>query len=73
MPALNATTTAIFSSVGIVPGDIYSVFVSLIGQAVSFGLWLIQVAWPFLLAIALISVLWGLANHYRHASGASGR
>jgi hypothetical protein len=73
MPALNATTTEIFRSVGINPTEIYNTFTALIGTAVSFGLWLIQVAWPFLLAIALISVLWGLANHYRHASGASGR
>jgi len=64
MPSLNATTTAVFNSVGISASDIYSTFVSLIGTAVSFGLWLIQVSWPFLLAIAFIYLMWRLAHKF---------
>lgn len=65
MPALGATTTATFASVGISATEIYSVFVSLVGSAVSMGLWLIQVSWPFLLTIAFIYVMWKLASMYR--------
>jgi len=64
MPTLDATTTAVFSSVGINASTIYDVFTGLIGTAVSFSLWLIQVSWPFLLAIGLIYLLWGLAHKY---------
>lgn len=64
MPALNATTTAVFSSIGLDASDIYDVFVGLVGTAVSFGLWLIQVAWPFLLGIAFIYLMWRLAHKF---------
>lgn len=64
MPTLNATTTAVFSSIGLTASDIYNVFVSLVGTAVSFGLWLIQVSWPFLLGIAFIYLMWRIAHKY---------
>jgi len=64
MPSLNATTTAVFASVGLDPSSIYALFVSLVNVAVSFGLWLIQVSWPFLLAIGFIYLMWRLARHY---------
>lgn len=64
MPTLNATTTAVFSSVGITAADIYAVFTGLIGTAVSFGLWMIQVSWPFLLAIGFIYLMWRLAHKF---------
>lgn len=64
MPALNATTTAVFSSIGLTASDIYAVFTSLIGTAVAFGLWLIQVSWPFLLGIGFIYLMWKLAHRF---------
>lgn len=66
MPSLDATTTAVFSSVGLSASSIYSVFVSLVGSATSFGLWLIQVSWPFLLVIAFIYLIWRLARMFTH-------
>jgi len=64
MPSLDATTTAVFTSVGINASSIYGVFTSLIGIAVSFGLWMIQVAWPFMLAIGFIYLMWRLAHKF---------
>jgi len=64
MPTLNATTTAVFSSVGLSASDIYDVFTGLIGTAVSFMLWLIQVAWPFMLAIAFIYLMYRMAHKF---------
>jgi len=64
MPDLNATTTAVFNSVGISASDIYDTMTGLIGTAVSFGLWLVQVSWPFLLAIGFIFLMWRLAHRF---------
>ena len=64
MPVLDATSTAVFTSIGLSASSIYAVFVSLIGTAVSFGLWLIQVSWPFLLGIAFIYLMWKLAHKF---------
>jgi uncharacterized membrane protein YccC len=64
MPALDATSTAVFSSVGLNAGSIYNIFTGLIGTAVSFGLWLVQVSWPFLLAIGFIMLMWKLAHKF---------
>ena len=64
MPSLNASTTAVFSSIGLNAADIYAVFVSLVGTAVSFGLWMIQVSWPFLLGIAFIYLMYKLAHKF---------
>lgn len=66
MPALSASTTAVFSSVGLTAADIYAVFTGLIGTGVSFILWLVQVTWPFLLVLAFISLMYGLAHKYLH-------
>lgn len=66
MPSLDATTTQVFTSIGLNASTIYSVFVGLVGTAVSFGLWLVQVAWPFLLGIALIYLMWRLAKMFTH-------
>jgi len=64
MPTLDATTTAVFASIGLTPTSIYSVFTGLVGSATSFGLWLIQVSWPFLLGIAFIYLMWRLAHKF---------
>lgn len=64
MPTLSASTTAVFASVGLTAADIYDTFVGLIGTAVSFGLWLIQVSWPFLLVVGFIMLMWRLAHRF---------
>lgn len=64
MPALDATSTAVFTATGLNASTIYGVFTSLIGTAVSFGLWLVQVSWPFLLVIAFIYLMWRLAHKF---------
>jgi len=66
MPSLNATTTAVFSSIGLDASTIYSTFTGLVGTAVSFALWMIQVAWPFYLGIGLIYLLWRVAKAFTH-------
>lgn len=64
MPVLDATTTGVFSSIGLNATTIYNVFVSLVGTAVSFALWLIQVSWPFLLGLAFIYLMWKIAHRF---------
>jgi len=64
MPTLNASSTAVMNSVGLNAQSIYDTFVSLIGTAVSFGLWLIQVSWPFLLALGFIYLMYRLAHKF---------
>lgn len=64
MPALDATSTAQFSAVGLNATTIYNVFIGLVNSAVAFGLWLIQVSWPFLLVIAFIYLMWRLAHKF---------
>jgi len=64
MPALNATTTAVFASTGLSATTIYNLFVGLIGTAVDFVLWMVQVYWPFLLVLAFIGLVWGLAKRF---------
>lgn len=64
MPALNASTSAVFTSIGLDASTIYTTFVALVGSAVSFGLFLVQVSWPFLLGIAFIYLMWRLAHKF---------
>jgi len=64
MPTLSATTTAVFTSVGLSASSIYSTFTALIGTAVDFMLWLVQVAWPFMLVLAFIYLIWRLAHKF---------
>lgn len=64
MPTLTASTTAVFSSIGLSASSIYATFVSLVGSAVDFGIFLIQVSWPFLLGIAFIYLMWRLAHKF---------
>lgn len=64
MPSLDATTTEVFSDVGINATTIYDTFTGLIGTAVSFGLWMVQVSWPFLLAVGFIYLMWRLAHKF---------
>jgi hypothetical protein len=64
MPTLTASSSAVFTSVGLNASTIYGIFVALIGTAVDFGLWLVQVTWPFLLAVAFIFLMWRIAHKF---------
>jgi len=64
MPTLTATTTAVFTSIGLSASTIYDVFKGLVGSAVDFGLFLVQVSRPFLLGIAFIYLMWKLAHKF---------
>jgi len=64
MPTLTATSSAVFTSIGLSASTIYNIFVALVGTAVDFGLWLVQVSWPFLLGIAFIYLMWKLAHKF---------
>lgn len=64
MPTLDATSTAVFNSVGLSASTIYSTFTGLVGTAVSFGLWLVQVSWPYLLVIGFIYLMWRIAHKF---------
>jgi len=64
MPTLNASSTAVFNAIGLNASEIYAIFVSLVGTAVSFMLWMIQVSWPFLLGIAFIYLMYKLAHKF---------
>jgi len=64
MPDLGATTTEVFADVGIDASTIYTTFTGLIGTAVSFGLWMVQVSWPFLLAVGFIYLMWRVAHKF---------
>jgi len=73
MPTLDATSSAVFASVGISASTIYNVFVTLVQMTVAFSLWLIQVVWPFLLAIIFIYALWRIIHMYRGVSTRNGQ
>jgi len=64
MPAMGTSTTEVFSDLGLTASDIYGVFTGLIGTAVDFSLWLIQVSWPFLLGAAFIYLMIRLASKF---------
>lgn len=64
MPSLATGTEAVFTSLGVEASVIYGVFTSLIATAISFGLWLIQVSWPFLLGLSFIYLMWKLARKF---------
>jgi len=64
MPTLSASTTAVFSSIGLSANTIYDTFKALIGTAVDFMLFLVQVSWPYLLGIAFILLMWKLAQKF---------
>ena len=64
MPTLSASTTALFTATGLNATDIYNTMTGLIGSAVGFGLWLIQVSWPFLLIVGFIYLMVRLAMKF---------
>jgi len=64
MPTLNASTSAVFTSTGLDATVIYNTLVSLIGVSVNFGLWLIQVGWPFILISGFVYLMYRLAHKF---------
>jgi len=64
MPTLGATSSAVFTSVGLDAQDIYDTLVALIATSVDFGLWLIQVSWPFLLVTGFVYLMYRLAHKF---------
>jgi hypothetical protein len=64
MPALDATTTATFAAIGVNPATVYTAFTGLVGTSVSFGLWLIQLSWPFLLGVGFLYLVWRLTSKF---------
>jgi hypothetical protein len=66
MPILDATTTAVFDSVGITATSLYTMLQTLIGMSISFGIWLIELTFPFLLVLAFIGVIVGLVYAFLH-------
>jgi hypothetical protein len=64
MPTLGTSTEAVFTATGLDASSIYGVFTSLVGTAVDFMLWMIQVSWPFLLGIAFIYLMYKLAHKF---------
>lgn len=64
MPTLNASTSAVFTAIGLDASSIYAIFTGLVGTSVSFMLWMIQVSWPFLLGIAFIYLMYKLAYKF---------
>ncbi|HUD45136.1 MAG TPA: hypothetical protein VMR41_06335 [Patescibacteria group bacterium] len=72
MPTLDASTTATFAATGLSASTIYGIFIGLVGQAVDFMLWLLQVTWPFLLVLAFIYLMWKIAHKFL-GFGRSGR
>jgi len=66
VPTLDATTTAVFASVGVTPTSLYTMLQTMIGMAISFGIWLIELSFPFLLVLAFIGVIIGLVYAFLH-------
>jgi len=64
LPSMTASTSAVFSSIGLDSEMIYGVFQGIVGVAVDFGLFLVQISWPFLLGIAFIYLMWRLAHKF---------
>jgi uncharacterized membrane protein len=66
MPTLDATTSAVLSTVGISGTTIYTFFYGIFGQAIFVGLWLIQLIWPFLLVIGILVLVVKVAGKALH-------
>lgn len=64
MPTLSATSTALFTSLGLTASSIYNTFISMIGTAVDFGMWSIQVALAPLLIIGFLYFMWRMIRRF---------
>jgi len=49
-----ATTSAMFSAIGLVPADLWGVITSLISSTISIGLWLVQSTWYWVIGAVVI-------------------
>jgi len=66
MPSLDATTTAVLSSVGVSGASLYTFLTTLFSQALSVGLWLVQAIWPFLLVVGILVLFVKVAGKMLH-------
>lgn len=66
MPSLDATTTAVLSSVGVTGSTLYAFFTTIFGQALSVGIWLVQAIWPFLLVVGILVLFVKVAGKMLH-------
>ena len=60
-----SSQSALLEATGISGVFSYNTFKGLVAGAVDFGLWLVQVSWPFLLGIAFIYLMWRLAKRFQ--------
>jgi len=58
---MDATTTAIFASAGVSPSTLTTFLTTVFNQGISFMIYTFQTVWPYLLVLALIGVIIGIA------------
>jgi len=58
---MGATTTAVFTAVGISATDLTTFLSTVFGQAVHFMIYVFETVWPYLLVLGLIGVIIGIA------------
>lgn len=66
MPTLDATTTAVLSSVGVSGSTLYGFLTTIFGQALNVGIWLVQAVWPFLLVAGILVLFVKVAGKMLH-------
>jgi len=66
MPTIDATTTAVLSSVGVSGSTLYGFFTNIFSQALSVGIWLVQAIWPFLLVVGILVLFVKVAGKMMH-------
>lgn len=63
---MGTSTEAVFTAVGI-DSSVFTDFLSAIfGQTVNFGLDVLEIVWPFLLVLALLSIIIGICYAALH-------
>jgi len=63
---MDATTTAVFSSVGLSPSTLTTFLQVVFNQALLFMIYILETVWPFLLVLGLIGVIVGIAYAMLH-------
>jgi len=63
---MDATTTAVFTSVGISATTLTAFLSTVFNQALLFLIWTLETIWPFLLVLGLVGVIIGIAYAMLH-------
>lgn len=63
---MDATTTAVFNSVGISASTLTGFLQTIFGQALSFTIYVVETIWPFLLVLMLVSIIIGVGYAMMH-------